>query len=199
MKRPRIPPKRTARTYWIERRDQLETLCSPLRQDIVDTLAQMGPASVADLAERLGRQPESLYYHVRSLLDVELLLEDGERALPRHKEKLYTTPGRTMRIRYRRSNLHLHLRSLRATLRLGQRDLARFEPPAGGNLTLPRGGRVTGWVSESERAQITEHLMAVVRILTVARPRRDRSLHALTWIQAPLSAGRSGASRGEGG
>jgi len=48
---------------------QIRLLSSPVRQEILDTLATLGGrASVAALAEQLGRPADGLYYHLRALV-----------------------------------------------------------------------------------------------------------------------------------
>jgi len=45
----------------------LEALSSPARLEVVEGLQVVGPSSVAELARRLGRAADSLYYHLREL------------------------------------------------------------------------------------------------------------------------------------
>src|SRR5687768_8664088 len=83
---------------------QIRLLSSPVRQEIVDTLSAFGgEASVAALAEQLGRPADGLYYHLRALVRGALVLEvtgweatsdataSSARAMRRYA--LPTTPG----------------------------------------------------------------------------------------------------------
>ena len=45
----------------------LEALASPARLEVVEGLQVVGPSSVAELARRLGRAADALYYHLREL------------------------------------------------------------------------------------------------------------------------------------
>src|SRR3954463_6659873 len=54
---------------------QIRALASPIRQDILDAVTAIGPCSVAQLAVALGKPADGLYYHIRRLLDVGLLME----------------------------------------------------------------------------------------------------------------------------
>src|SRR4051794_35995334 len=54
---------------------QIQALASPIRQDILDAVTAIGPCSVAQLAASLGKPADGLYYHIRRLLDVRLLME----------------------------------------------------------------------------------------------------------------------------
>src|SRR5688572_15611419 len=57
---------------------QIRALASPIRQDILDTVMAIGPCSVADVARALGRRADGLYYHIRRLIGVRLLVGMGE-------------------------------------------------------------------------------------------------------------------------
>jgi DNA-binding transcriptional ArsR family regulator len=61
------------KVYWISRRDQLEAIASPARQDISDRLSAIGPCTVAVLAEALGYRPTALYQHLVALKRVGLV------------------------------------------------------------------------------------------------------------------------------
>ncbi len=61
------------KTYWIVRRDQIEALSSPTRQDIADRLGAVGPCTVAVLAAALGYRPTALYQHLVALKRVGLV------------------------------------------------------------------------------------------------------------------------------
>lgn len=56
--------------------EQIRLLSSAVRQEIVDTLGALGgEASVAAMAEHLGRPADGLYYHLRALVDGGLVEE----------------------------------------------------------------------------------------------------------------------------
>jgi predicted ArsR family transcriptional regulator len=45
----------------------------PARLEIYESLQVSGPGSISELAQRLGRAPDSLYYHVRKLVKIGVL------------------------------------------------------------------------------------------------------------------------------
>ncbi|WP_425258648.1 helix-turn-helix domain-containing protein [Rubrivivax sp. RP6-9] len=64
--------------------DHIRLLSSPVRHELADTLASLGgEATVATLAEQLGRPADGLYYHLQLLVDGGLVRErqgdNGER------------------------------------------------------------------------------------------------------------------------
>ena len=77
------------KTRKMRRLDELRALRSPLRQDIVLVLESVGPSSVAEIAERLGRSTHSLYYHVRQLERAGLVRTHEVRSTGRRDETVY--------------------------------------------------------------------------------------------------------------
>ena len=81
------------RTYRIRRTEQIEALASPVRQEIVDALQVSGACPIAEVAAQLGRAPDSLYYHVRHLERVGLVVRRGVRRNGQRDEALFGVPG----------------------------------------------------------------------------------------------------------
>jgi DNA-binding transcriptional ArsR family regulator len=177
---------------------QLRGLRSPLRQEIVDALQAEGPCSIAELAGRLERSPDSLYYHVRALLRLGLLTErNGLRAAP---GLVVDVPVRPMRIRYRLGD-RAQSRALGdivgAMLRLTARD---FRAGQASPRAVSEGPRRNLWASRCKArlaparlAELTRLLGRVSQILTPkagASPGADSELVALTFVLTPVEAGR---------
>lgn len=83
----------TRRTTLVEGRAAVRALTSPLRMDIVQTFASKTHLTVGDLAQRLGKPRGSLYYHVRKLVDIGVLVETERRLVGRRYESVYTVAG----------------------------------------------------------------------------------------------------------
>lgn len=83
----------------------IRVLASPIRQELVDTLAAMGgQASATGLAAQLGRHADGLYYHLRLLCEAKLVSE--LKADP-GAERLYRLAGANqapLRLAYRTGN-----------------------------------------------------------------------------------------------
>ena len=82
-----MPPLR--KTFVLRRPAQLATLASAVRCRIVESLSVHGASSVAELAGRLDRVPESLYYHIALLRKVGLVKQSGRRRAKRRPEAIY--------------------------------------------------------------------------------------------------------------
>ena len=189
--------KRTAR-YLIQDPRQIEALAAPARQEIVDSLAVSGPVSVAELASDLGRAPDSLYYHLRRLESVGLVVRRGTRPTAQRTEVLYDVPGARMIIDREPgtpAEKRVLMRVLSSALRSAERELR--DALASGRAVYRRcarrnawAARVKGWLDPHELAEVREHLDAVAEILLRGKPRPGASLHTVTHVLAPLEPSR---------
>ncbi len=181
--------------YLIDQPDQIASLASPMRQEIVDSIQASGPSSVADLARQLGCPADSLYYHVARLAEAGLLIEHGVRRSGRKDEAVYDLPGPGMRLHYDPSdpeNVSAVNKVIVSMLRVAERDFrAGFNPElavvegAGRNL---RGYRAKAWLTEEELGELNELLERIDAILTRAKDPGPRRLHAFTWVLSPAKA-----------
>lgn len=188
-----MKPTRSRPTFAIREPRQIEALGSPARQEIVDGLQALGPCSIALLAESLGRAPDSLYYHVRKLERVGLVVQRGTQGAGVREEALYDTPGRmvidhepgTARERRRlaglvSSALRMSGRELGAALDSGRAVYRR------GARRNAWGARVKAWLTPTELAAARAHLEALSQLFARAHKRPGAALHSLTFVLAPL-------------
>lgn len=171
---------------------QLRALVSPVRQEIVDVLAAIGPLTVAQIAELLGRKPDALYYHVTALEKCGLLVETDRVRAGRRFCAVYDTPGRPLTIDYSaRVAPALISRVIRAALRLAGRDFsAGFgnanARPAGPDRNL-WGARVRGYLQPEDlpRANL---LLTELHTLLRQRPATAQAQpHSFTFVFSPLA------------
>jgi DNA-binding transcriptional ArsR family regulator len=95
------------RTYWIDRPEQIRALALPLRHELGDRLAALGPSTVARLAAALGRRPTAIYHHLRQLEAVGLVRAshvEGERGRPAQVWETVAPLMRMARAGRRRAN-----------------------------------------------------------------------------------------------
>lgn len=178
----------------IERAADIALLASPSRIEIVDTLEAMGASvSAADLAARLGRPADGLYYHLRQLVRGGLVEE--EIASEGRRYSVRTHPGDRMRLRYRpgaTANAQAVAKVAASVLRVAERDFRRAlsdpETVAEGpqrELWVARG---KGWVRPDELAEINRLLTRLMELLQQPRAGEKAELVSLSWVLAPLEA-----------
>lgn len=183
--------------FLIESPGAVRALSSPIRQEIVDAVVAAGPCTIAALAQHLGRAPDSLYFHVRRLLAVGLLIERDAARRGRHVAAVYDVPGRPMRIAYDgRLSKPAGRRSINAVvqgaIRLGSRDFARaVESGTSRTSGAARdlwGGRSKGWLSDADLAELNTLVERASEILRAGRPGKGRRPISLTFVLAPVKA-----------
>ncbi|MFN0137660.1 MAG: winged helix-turn-helix domain-containing protein [Phycisphaerae bacterium] len=168
---------------------QLRAIVSPVRQEIIDVVISAGPSSMADIGRYLGRPADGLYFHVRALRKVGLLIEREPRRDGRHVAAVYDVPGRPFRIRMATASRKLVSRVMSAAIRLGLRDLTRaFADPDATSEGLEHpiwSSRAKGWVTPVEHQRINRKLREISEILASARPGPGRRLRSFTYVWAP--------------
>ncbi len=183
--------------HWVREAGRIRALTSPTRQRILDRLEAIGPASIKDLADRLGLEPDRLYYHVRLLLKHRFVKSVGYAGSGREREALYDLAHRKWHLDYDAAGpaARKALDGLtKAMLRLAQRDFSGALERGDGR---SRGGTRNLWslrlearLNRSELRALQEHLAAIVEILRKKDRGDQGELVALTWILAPLVDGR---------
>lgn len=174
---------------------QIRLLSSAVRQELVDTLAALGgEASVAALAEELGRPADGLYYHLRALVRGGLLREVASEG---GGERVYRFAGQgdaPLRLAYRlgpqgnQAELAVFARSL---LQIAGRD---FEEALHGENVETEGprrelwaSRNKGWMSIADIAEANRLLERLSALTSQPKqPGRDR-LISCAFVLAPVS------------
>lgn len=177
----------------ISQADQIAVLASPLRQEILDVLARTPDASVAAIAAALGRPADALYYHLRALMRVGLIVLSGRARGQRRLEALYRTANPDLKLAHTPEspvNLAVVSRAITSMLRLGTRDFRRAlssrEASAPGLRRELTAARVTGWLAAADVAEVHRLFKRIVRILDRSQAGRGTRLFAVTYLLVPL-------------
>jgi helix-turn-helix protein len=175
----------------ISRRDQVAALASPVRQELIDVLSRMDSASLADLGAVLGRPADGLYYHVRVLQRVALVVPAGSRRRAGREEALFRAASPELALRYTgasRGHAGAVSAIVASMLRLGIRDFRRAIASPGNTLDGPRRDvwamRVTGWLTRPRLAELNRGIRGLRTALT--RPPGGGRLYGITVLLTPL-------------
>jgi hypothetical protein len=172
---------------------QLEVMALPIRTEIVESVASLGPCSVADLSRVTARKRPALHFHVGKLVEVGLLVEAGDRGEGRNRETLYRTPGFPVYIIYDRNNpknIEMTTRYSKNLLTQAQRFLAR----AFRSTTIRTSGRrrdtyvtqMTSWLTAAELVEVNEHIKALHALMRPETAQKGKRLFRLTLALSPL-------------
>ena len=192
---------RRARPYLIKRRDQVAALESAVRQEIVDTIQAAGPRSAAEVSALMGRPADALYYHIKRLAKVGILVPRSTRRTGRRDEVVYDLVGHPLVLDYpvdAERGHHPLSRLVRAMLRTAERD---FQAAVGTREAVPDGelrnlwaGRRHAWLSRRDLDRVNGLLDQLVEIMTRSRDPAGGQLCTLTLVLAPRVS-RSGRRR----
>ena len=182
---------RRSAPHVIERHVAIRLLASPLRQAILDAVSADGPLSVAELSGVCRRPPDRLYYHVKRLLAVGLLVpapNGGGR-----REASFDVAGRPMYIRYNpgiEANRRAVVGVMNGMLRAARQDFSHgFRAGVKGEGPRRRlwVGRVEGTLTETEIGRLNRLLSEAVALVMSSwrRPGRNTRTHQLTWVSSP--------------
>jgi DNA-binding transcriptional ArsR family regulator len=175
--------------FWVRQSKQIRALESPMRQEIVDALSVLGPASIVDLAEHLGRAADSLYFHVKKLVNVKLVQEVEKRRQGRHVWAIYALPSRSVRLVYDSSPNRSVRNVVAGALRLSLRELGHALAEGGHRLSGPQrnvwGARIKGWLSPEDCAEMNRLLERLVQVMNRNGPGPGRTVHSLAWMFSP--------------
>jgi len=181
--------------YRVTSLKQLLVLASPGREDIIDAVGVIGPSTIPELAQFVGRSRNALYYPVRALRDCGLLLETHHSGEGRKTTARYDLPGRPLSVSYDLSTE----RARRAVIALGRtrlRSAARgFERACRSGASTTEGprrnlwvARWKGWLSNAELEEANAHLSRLIDLLQhdSGGPIEQRRLHEFTFALAPI-------------
>jgi hypothetical protein len=170
-------------------------LASPVRHEIVDTLSALGgTASVATLADQLGRHADGLYYHLRLLCRAGLVQEIDPEPGAERLYRLVGTGKAPLRLAYRAGrggNAPALSNYAHGLLQVAERDFAHALRTPGVAMSGPRrelwAARNKGWVGTDDLEEVNRLLERLCDLTSRARgPGRDR-LVSLAFVLAPSS------------
>ncbi len=187
-------PARRPRTLVIRKAEQLRAMRTPLRQEILDGIERLGVCSVKELAASLGREPASLYYHVRRLEDAGLVSEKATRRSGRRTESVYELSAPRILIdRTERSPAFLAalVELYGAALRAAERELVRALDSEEPGKRLPQGAaalqRLTVRLTPKAAARLPRLIQELAEELSKEAGSDPTEAHSLTTVLARLS------------
>jgi predicted transcriptional regulator len=189
-----MPVSNQPATFLIDDPAQIKALQSPMRQEIIDALTALGPSSIQAIGEHLGRAADSLYFHVKKLVKVKLVQCLEKRKNGRHEWAIYAVPGRVARIVYQpkvaKSIKKVVAGAMRLSLREFQQSIVSDAACYTGSQRNVWGGRVKGWLSPEELAEVNRLLEQLLSVFHQHKqtPEASRQVYSMAWVFAPVPA-----------
>jgi DNA-binding transcriptional ArsR family regulator len=168
-------------------------LASPVRQEIVDTLAALGhDASAADLALQLGRHADGLYYHLKVLCKAKLIIELDARSGEERRYRLASDASQPLRLAYRVTD-DGQVAALRkfahGLLQVTEKDFNEaLEMPSvalDGPARQLWAARNKGWLSRSQLEEVNVLLERLCGLMSQTRTDERNQLLSCTFALTP--------------
>ena len=163
------------REFLVSTVDQMEALASPVRHQIHLAMEMLGACTVNELALRMGRVPETLYYHVRRLEQVGILEQVGSRVGSGRDEAIFELKGKRLRIDPSQSSpqfLRAMAKGCGSLLRFAQRSFLRALEGKAERRIIPKRSlrieQVTVRLSSRNLAEMNKRLDSLHDFLTDA-------------------------------
>jgi DNA-binding transcriptional ArsR family regulator len=181
-----------ASPFYLHQVRQVRAVASPVRAAIVDALEVVGPATIVRLASVLGYPPDGLYYHLRVLERIGLVLRTKpDKDTP---AAMFDLPGRPATLRYRlddRQQGRAMAKVVATMVRSAERSFRRAFAPGLAEVRGPhrnlRAGRRTAWLTADELRVLNGYVERIHALFARGRPQRPGArLHEFTYVLAPV-------------
>lgn len=181
--------------YNIRSPGQIEAITSPGREEIIDTISQIGPCTISELARAIGRSRNALYYGVRALRDCGLLVETHRSGGGAKRVAVYDVVARPMAVSFsvdtpaRRAavNKLAEARLKQAMKGFRQASAAKDLQTAGPARNL-LATRVKGWLSDADLIEVNQQLEEIVNVLSRRPAHGGKRAYDFTFALYPTSA-----------
>ncbi len=163
-----------------------------------------GPSTIASIALRLARRPDSLYFHVRALQRAGIVMRSGFQGTGRERAAVYDLPARPTRMVYGQTPAQRERRAgpaLDSILRLARRDVRRaLKADAVVTSHGPERelwvSRMRAWLTPPQLARANALLHELSDLFRESPPREDATPIALAFALTPLVETRARAGPG---
>lgn len=177
------PMLRPRRERLVFSEDQLRVLVSPIRKELLSAFLIHGPCGVAEVAQVLVRPTKSVYYHVRAMAAVGLIVEVGSRGKGRERESLFDAAAdRYMLRKEKRDSAYrtLERQSVKATLRLATREFERAIDRDLATLVL----RLSARLSDEDYEEVGRRLRELIDFVKSRDDAQNGRVFAITAVAA---------------
>lgn len=173
-----------------------QTLCAPVRMEILETLRMLAPCGIAAVARQLDRPADSLYRHVAKLVETGIVIKTEVRHTGRRPEQLYDLVADDITCRFSRkrdatageavlstaqSILKMTDRTFRAAAAAGQLSALDRDLPSDVRAFFEH-----AWLSSQDLERLQRLFREIKQLLDDKRPKADGRLCLVSVLMAPI-------------
>jgi len=173
-------------------REEVEAVASPVRMEIIRHMQSHERATVGELSGYMRRSADSLYYHVRLLIEAGVLERVGMRPAGRREEAVLALSAQGLTIAVEDAagaGAEAAIRTTRDILREAEENLRRAieRDPAGAQAdSAPVVARLRSRLDDAGRAEVRAHLDAISEIFIRCKTDSAGTPHELTMLLVPV-------------
>jgi DNA-binding Lrp family transcriptional regulator len=178
--------------FYLQDIRHVRAVASPVRAAVVDALEVMAPATIVQIARAIGYPPDGLYYHVRTLERIGLVIRTAPE--PDTGAARFDLPGHPATLLYRlddRRQGRAMVKVVGTMVRCAERSFRRAFGPERATAKGPhrnlRAGRRTAWLTAAELRRLNRYIERIHALFGRGRPQQPGSrLHEFTYVLAPI-------------
>ena len=174
-------------------KEQLQVVLSPICNEIVQALRVAGPSSASELGVILGKNANSLHYHLRKLIAHELVNVVATRQSGARTERIYDlSADRFVSDEYLQSEplRKIVVKGIKGFLRLAGREFESATKASGKpEKTHPRkliGSRYSANLNDEQLTELNRHVEEISRIFAENSGSNEGERYTFTSILAPV-------------
>ena len=169
----------------------LKAIASPLRMELIQAFVHGDRLTVQDIARHVGKPHSSLYYHIRKLVDVGVLVEVEKRLKGRRYESVYSVVAERLEFAASESasaQRDAMSRLVTSMLRQASREFetALESDTLAGHEVFQAGRRQRAWLTAKDLAQIETLLDRIEKICTKRTREEGTKLYSMLSLMVPL-------------
>ncbi len=182
----------TTKRLSLTTRDEVEAVASPVRMEIIRHMQSHERCTVGELSSYMRRSADSLYYHVRRLLEVGVLERVGTRPAGRREEVVLalSAQGLTFAVEDEAgAGAEAVIRTSLDMLRDAETNLRRAigrDPGVEQAATAPVVARLHSRLDAASHAEVRAHLDAISEIFIRSKSSAAGTPHELTMLLVPV-------------
>lgn len=176
---------------------QLLAIGSPIRAQIVSILENTSECSVREMADHLGMQSESIYYHVHALVKAGLVVRGRQRKATTRAEAVYRLIARQICVDWKNTTF-AYRSALKKAVRVAHRLSERMMENALDDPRCRFGGANAGArvqqdavrLSKKKYRELIGKLQEIERFIMENNDSEEETTYVLTAAVAPMTRGR---------
>ena len=181
-------------SFELTTKEQMRAIFSPTANEIVQALRHAGPSSAMEIGKILGKNANSLHYHLRRLVQQELLVIVETRRSGAREERIYDVIAeRFMSDQYLENKTLRKIvvggigRFLRSAAREFERAAESLSNPKEGEVRKLIGSRYCATLTEDQLVELNKHFDEISKMFAKNSGSSEGVRYSFTAVFAPVA------------